>query len=663
MSSLTATPSDALSLVRLDASFADVLADAVGVARTRTDTGASVDVRPMSVITTAARVYRQLNANGDFEANITGWTALGSAALAWSATRATRGTHSLQVTSSATANGPGVESEHCPVTPGVEYATSGQQWTTLTQGLAVGINWYNAAGALIGTTLPTAVWVTPPSAWQLQQRSGSIAPPGSVTATCVAQWVKTSHPAAATSFWLDELRLLQLVSTDGIAMQVAVGGVTTVYDTEMPLDVAVSYVASGYLINGTWAVLRSTANAGPVTVGTAGFAWLKDPTAPGNNMRIAITQRALLACLATGSPRALGYGGISTETRPARSAQLDVNNRENPIVTSKRRGSVSAGLLLAPHTFADRDALRDLLTPGTPLLFQAPGQYGVPDRYMSFGDESVDMLGQRQTFQPRVFTLPFVVTDAAAGPAQGPAGARYMDLCDQVPDWDSVVASEGGAADGFERTVVSGLGSAYVGGAYTTVGDASVAAGVATLSLATVGTRVQGILAGVSLAATSLSATVQVPVLALGSYIEFAVFARYVDDLNNFAISLRFNPSGAVLADIRVRVAGVNTDLGNAALPGITVVPGSTLRLWAEVGDGSLPTLRLRGWLAGTREPSTWNVDTVDTSGALPNPGAVGFGGILNVGNTNARPVSVAVSAFRASGPLTWTDVVDGAIG
>jgi hypothetical protein len=80
----------------------------------------------------------------------------------------------------------------------------------------------------------------------------------------------------------------------------------------------------------------------------------------------------------------------------------------------------------------------DTNEPGTPLLFQAPEQYCIPDRYISVGSLTENRFSVDQRNQFRVMGLPYVTVDRPEGPADGPCGTRMIDLCDIYTSWGAL---------------------------------------------------------------------------------------------------------------------------------------------------------------------------------------------------------------------------------
>lgn len=175
----------------------------------------------------------------------------------------------------------------------------------------------------------------------------------------------------------------------------------------------------------------------PVTVASGGAFWLKDPLRPGNSVKV-LMDLDYTACAA---PAGVVFLAMDAEKRAAASAAFDTDWSTQPIVLAKPRKDVEASLSLLAATFADRDRLEALLAPGSPLLFQGPAAYGIPDRYISVGDVGVGRLAADHRKQWRVFSLPFVAVAAPVGPAQGVAGTRWKDLCNRYATWADITAA------------------------------------------------------------------------------------------------------------------------------------------------------------------------------------------------------------------------------
>jgi hypothetical protein len=135
------------------------------------------------------------------------------------------------------------------------------------------------------------------------------------------------------------------------------------------------------------------------------------------------------------------FARLETEAYAANSVNQQAFNAARPSTASRQRSDAASTLTLVSRTFIDRDAVLDVLKPGTPLLWQVPPEYGQPDRYIQVGDATVARYHPDHRYQPRTITLPFVVVDRPEGPAQGICGARIGDLCDTYATWGAMTAA------------------------------------------------------------------------------------------------------------------------------------------------------------------------------------------------------------------------------
>lgn len=174
-----------------------------------------------------------------------------------------------------------------------------------------------------------------------------------------------------------------------------------------------------------------------VTVPSSGAAWLKDPLRPAGDVRVELGKPGA-AC---STEQRVWFVGFTEETYAADSSAFEVVDAPRPDVAASVRKDATGTLLLATRTLADRDRLLAMLAGGTPLLFQAPPEYGWPDRYLAVGDVVVSRIAADHRKPWRRLALPFVVVDAPAGPAEGVPGVRWDDMCNQYATWQQFDAS------------------------------------------------------------------------------------------------------------------------------------------------------------------------------------------------------------------------------
>jgi len=195
-----------------------------------------------------------------------------------------------------------------------------------------------------------------------------------------------------------------------------------------------------------------------VTVNSSDFNgsfFLKDPVRPCNDREIYIcapSVRLTDRCGGSG----ITFVTIGTELYRSNSTNVRAFNRRSPIASTRKRSTASTALRLTAVSFQDLEDLKQLLIPGSPLLFQGPPDYGVPDRYMDVHDLSVDHPLPNLTVQVRSVVLPYDTVDAPSGPTQGICGNRTIDTCDTYSELES---------QGFTyEDIITGLTSGLIGG-------------------------------------------------------------------------------------------------------------------------------------------------------------------------------------------------------
>lgn len=417
MPTITATADGAKSQVRLDLDFSDIDAPYVLVNRVDPVTGATTAVRGHGAITTIGGVayssmqagYKAvlydtevpldasvsytataplvtLNANSTFSSNfIDPWYPTDPAVTIRATSSSTGADFLAFFTAGATAN-PTIRAEDIPATPGASFTVTASISANVSQGVTLGISFRDAAGAILSSTSSAATVLTATT----------------VTATATAPANTVSVQAFVT-----------MSGTPAATTIVSIGSLTVVS-------------AAG------------SATSGAVVVASLGACQLKDPLRPGSNVRVDFAFDPNPLCIPS---EGIFWQSLDTEQQGANAAVFNVNNQVNPIVVSKVRSSVTSTLTLVSRTFPDRDRLDVLLAPGSPLLFQAPDEYGMPDRYISVGTVAKSRVLPDHKFPIRVFSLPHTVVSAPGGPMQGTVGARWSDMCNRYATWSAVTSA------------------------------------------------------------------------------------------------------------------------------------------------------------------------------------------------------------------------------
>lgn len=158
--------------------------------------------------------------------------------------------------------------------------------------------------------------------------------------------------------------------------------------------------------------------------------WLKNPSRPGNNIKVCITE-------------------IGDITRPARTARFDVLGRTVPVAVSDLAGGRQFDLSIDVLGNGAADDMDNRLASGDPMYLQAPGPNDdCPTLYFVCGDvvRSRDAKGSpSHTFHIPVFEV--------AAPGSTIAGATYLwsDVVATYVDWNAEIAANATWSDLINR--------------------------------------------------------------------------------------------------------------------------------------------------------------------------------------------------------------------
>ncbi|GAA4344535.1 hypothetical protein [Angustibacter luteus] len=208
-------------------------------------------------------------------------------------------------------------------------------------------------------------------------------------------------------------------------------------------------------------------------------------------------------------------------------------------------------------------------------------------------------------------------------------------------------------ADGFDRTVQHGLGSAEQGGAWQLGGSSagtSVASGAAHLALAT-GAGVDAELKSVTTASTDLLSTLAIArpnTKGGGTYVTF-VGRRVGRD--QYSAVLRYRSDGQLALSLFGGPPVSTSNLGGVIVPGATAAAQTPLVVRLSVQGLSPTKLAAKAWPVGAPEPAAWMVSRSDNRASLQRAGSVGLSVYQSSGSPGGQ--DVVVSDFRSRGTGT----------
>ena len=208
------------------------------------------------------------------------------------------------------------------------------------------------------------------------------------------------------------------------------------------------------------------------------------------------------------------------------------------------------------------------------------------------------------------------------------------------------------ASDAFARTTSGGLGTADVGGPWSSLSGASrtsTADGAAGFALTAPGTAAAAHLGLVSVPGVEVATSVSVATAPTGGGTYAYVTGRRVGPDLEYRLRLRFLPDGSVRAGI-TRLAGSASEtlLGAETTVATGLAPGARLQVRLQVTGVGTTAVTASVWADGGAAPATPSLSRTDTTAALQAAGSVGLGSYLTSSSTAAT--AVRFGPLRATG-------------
>lgn len=224
--------------------------------------------------------------------------------------------------------------------------------------------------------------------------------------------------------------------------ELLLGEQTYVTDHEAPLDVAVYYS----VVSDTGLTLT----AGPFTIASNGFVWIKDPGRPWADLRLDMCvtpsrSEADPSCVTLDN--AAAWVGFADKTRAADAGLFSVLNAELPADVYARRKGITSSILFLTRSLSLITTVYDLFTVGGPVLIQLPTVYGIDapygqrDRYWQPGDLDERYLSQDQRKVYRLWGAPVTEVAAPIGEPQGTDAANWCVIEATYQTMGDLVAS------------------------------------------------------------------------------------------------------------------------------------------------------------------------------------------------------------------------------
>lgn len=212
-------------------------------------------------------------------------------------------------------------------------------------------------------------------------------------------------------------------------------------------------------------------------------------------------------------------------------------------------------------------------------------------------------------------------------------------------------------ADTFQRTVTGGWGSAGTGGWWTVVGSPwswSASSGSGSVNVGAT-SQEQAYLSSLNMQNEDIVEKVTLPrYSSSNNNCDSYVLGRYVPAYSPtyYRVGLL---QGAGRANISLRAQRSDgTSLGRDLNTGLLAANGAVVWLHVEFQGINPTTVRAHAWLDGTTEPTTWLLNTTDSTTAEQQPGTVGVQ--LHNEDTNTSH-TFHVESYQATGATTHVNV------
>jgi PKD repeat protein len=396
----------------------------------------------------------------------------------------------------------------------------------------------------------------------------------------------------------------------GARVRVEAGGVVRLYILRDETALGGSYVVPNYSYAPGDIIRLSLDVTGTDPTTVAATLWMNDAPMPA--------EPTLSGTDSTAGLQATGSVGLKVTT-----AAASVGER---VLTIDNFLVVDPGEQLAPNEsptarFTSDTTRRTVSVDGSG---SSDPDGSIADYAWDFGDGTKSN-GEKVTHtyaKDGVYTIRLTVTDDAGATH---SHAATVTITTPLP---TVIAR-----DLFERSDVNGWGTALTGGKWTDVGGSaafSVADDTGIMTLAPSHSR------EARLSAVSTTSALSTLKLALqpgtaGAATNVTVIGRQVG-ADYYGGRVRFEADGSV----RLYALRTETALANSfVLPGYTYQSGDVLNVKVEVMGTAPTTVRVKVWVAGTDEPTAWQISATDSQASLQQAGSVGLRAAVGAASIN----------------------------
>lgn len=228
------------------------------------------------------------------------------------------------------------------------------------------------------------------------------------------------------------------------------------------------------------------------------------------------------------------------------------------------------------------------------------------------------------------------------------------------------------AADLFARTVTNNWGNADLGGAYSIAHNASDFAVHDSVGWIQLPDKNRKVSLDVSARDINSSVRMRIDKRPIGGSQTLSMYVRKVGS-NSYVGRLRLAPNGRIFMNAGKQIGAKTHYFGkDIAITGVTYTPNQYVFLKMQVTGANPTTIRVRSWLLGQIEPTTWNAEITDTTAELQQAGGLGLRVSANKKVTNFPfvfgfddlRVTAALPSVPPSpnpGSIYWGALVNGA--
>ncbi|MFT4009802.1 MAG: PKD domain-containing protein [Nocardioidaceae bacterium] len=330
-----------------------------------------------------------------------------------------------------------------------------------------------------------------------------------------------------------------------------------------------------------------------------------------------------------------GDGTTSTEANPVHTYATLASYTVSLVVTDNNGGSSSAATTTLTLSNTAPTAAFTSSATGLSVTFDSSGSADTDGTIASyswdFGDGGVSTAANpTHTYASSgTFEVTLTVTDD-----DGATGSVTKSVTATTTTKTTL------ASDDFTRSVTSAWGAATLGGTWVRTGTAanySVDGSTGVMNMAA-GGQTSSMRLPLSVADSDTTVKMKISAIPNAGTNTIVVGSRSPNSTaqTGYRARLRLASTGTLTLQLLASVNNVDSVVAAQALPSsTTLTPDAYINVRFQTEGTSPTTLRARAWLAGTTEPSTWQVTGTDSTASLQTTGGPYLGAYVSGSATN----------------------------